>query len=123
MSEMMVKALQSQVVGLQLARTQSNEIINKLMGQKLNEAARKELFQLVIQHCMEQDNSKAAQLTAVVRTAIMQLNTVAQSTADQRAKQQLVEVIKALTLTVECAVFEVQSTKISPRSSNQERER
>lgn len=109
MNDAMIVALKAQVVGLQLARRHSNDVVNKLVATNMDEAGRKELFDLVIRHCAEQEASRSAQLEAVVRTATMQLNTITQTTADPSAKQQLVEVIKALTLTVECASLEVQT--------------
>jgi len=102
-SNALLDAYRAQVAGLHLARTQSNEIIGKLMGAKLDEAQRKELFDAIIRHCNEQEASRSAQLEAVMRTALMQLNAIAQSTGDALAKQELAQVISALTLTVECA--------------------
>lgn len=111
MSDMMNDALRAQVVGLQLARRQSNDVVNKLVSTKMDAEGRKELFDLVVKHCMEQETARSAQLEAVIRTAAMQLNTIAQTTADQGSRHQLVEVIKALTLTVECAGFQVANKK------------
>lgn len=111
MSDIMVAALKSQVVGLQLARDQANQVVNALMASRLTEEQRNQLFHLVLRHCQELDASRASQLEVVLRTAVMQLNTVAQSTADTKVRPQLVEIIKALTLTVECASLDTKTKK------------
>lgn len=108
MNDVLIQAYRSQVAGLHLARNQSNEIIGKLMASRLDDEQRNELFRLVVKHCDEQEASRAAQLEAVMRTALMQLNAVAQSTGDARAKQELAQVISALTLTVECASLDIK---------------
>lgn len=100
MSDLMIVALRSQIVDLQLARKHSSQMIEKLMGEKLSDEQRAELFQLVLDHCMANDDSRSAQLSAVIRTSLLTLNSMAQRTADQKVKQDLIEVIKALNISV-----------------------
>ena len=111
MSEALIHALRQQVEGLKLAKTQANQIVAKLMGSSLTYEQRNELFQLVMKHTEEQDRSRSAQLSAVMRTALMQLNSIAQGSQEPSTKHQLIEVIKALTLTVECSSVTINTRK------------
>ena len=112
MSEALIQALKQQIEGLKLAQLQANQIVSKLMGSSLTYEQRNELFHLVLTHTEEQERSRSAQLGAVMRTALMQLNSITQETRDQQTKEQLVEVIKALTLTVECANATIETRKV-----------
>lgn len=112
-NDVMVAALQSQVAGLKVALTQANQIVAKLMGKSLTEEQRNELFQKVLDHLVEQDTSRSTQLSAVISTAGMQLNSIALVCSDPEAKASLVEVIKALALVEATASFKVESRKVS----------
>lgn len=105
MSDVMIAALNAQVEDLKLARKQANEFINALTGRQWTPEAQQELIRTVLKHTDEREASAAIQLVAVIRTALLSLNAVAQSADDPRVKSALVEVIKALTLTVECTNF------------------
>lgn len=117
MSEALVQALKQQIEGLKIAQTQANQIVAKLMGSSLTYEQRNELFQLVLQHTEEQERSRSAQLSAVMRTALMQLNSIAQNSQEPATKNQLVGVIKALTLTVECSSVTIKTRKADHESN------
>lgn len=101
MSEALVHALQQQVKSLKLANAQASQVVARFMNSGLNAEQRQGLFELIVHHMKEQEESRVAQLDAVMRTAVFQLNDAAQKCTDDSAKQQIVDVIKALTLTVE----------------------
>jgi 2-hydroxychromene-2-carboxylate isomerase len=107
----MIAALQAQVADLKLGLKQANQVAARLMGTSLTYEERQALFELVTKHITEQDVSKSAQLIGVMRNALLELNRVAQSTTDPEVKQRLVELIKALTLTVGHASPDATTTK------------
>jgi hypothetical protein len=97
----MVVALQKQVAELKLARKQANEVVIQLMSKHLaTEEARREFASMVTLHIEELDASNAQMLTLVIRTTLMGLNAVAQSTNEPATKQQVVEMIKALNVVI-----------------------
>jgi hypothetical protein len=72
------------------------------MRDKLPQEIRDELFSKVVEHLQERDAERSAQYKGVIQTTLMVLNETALACADQGAKHRLIEVIKNLTLTIEC---------------------
>lgn len=93
-------ALRLQVRSLQQALKQSQEMIALTHG-KLPESERISLYEMVVKHMAERGLQKAEQYEAIIQTTLLGLNQVTQQTADQVAKHRLVEIIKALTITIE----------------------
>ncbi len=100
-TDVMIAALQAQVADLKLARTQANELVTRLMGEKLTDEQLNSLFNKVIEHCTEQLGSKANTLTGVLKATLMGLNQVAQTTTDQQSKASVIEMIKGLNIVLE----------------------
>lgn len=97
-----IAALRSQVSDLTLRCRQFTESSSVLMKDKLPQEIRDELFSKVVAHLQERDVERSAQYKGVIQTTLIALNEAAMACADQRAKQRMIEVIKNLTLTVEC---------------------
>jgi hypothetical protein len=97
----MIAALQSQITDLKLARKQANELVTRLMGEKLTDEQRQALFQQVLDHLLENDDSKANTMTGVLKATLMGLHQVAQTTTDQQTKSSVVEMIKGLNIVLE----------------------
>lgn len=97
-----IAALRSQVSDLTLRCRQSEASNAVLMRDKLPQEIRDELFSKVVEHLRERDAERSAQYKGVIQTTLMVLNETALACADQGAKQRLIEVIKNLTLTIEC---------------------
>jgi hypothetical protein len=97
-----IAALRSQVSDLTLRCRQFESSVATLMKDKLPPEIANELFSKVVEHLQERDIERSAQYKGVLQTALIGLQTVAMKTTDTRAKGQLVEIIKNLTLTIEC---------------------
>jgi hypothetical protein len=97
-----IAALRSQVSDLTLRCRQFESSVATLMKDKLPPEVANELFSKVVEHLQERDIERSAQYKGVLQTALIGLNEVAMKTTDTRAKGQLVEIIKNLTLTIEC---------------------
>lgn len=97
-----IAALRSQVSDLSLRCRQFEHSVSVLMRDKLPTEVANDLFSKVVEHLQERDIERSAQYKGVLQTTLLVLNETALACADQKAKQRLVEVIKNLTLTVEC---------------------
>lgn len=97
-----IAALRSQVSDLTLKCNQFQESVSILMREKLPQEVANDLFSKVVEHLQARDAERSAQYKGVIQTTLLVLNETALACADQRAKQRLVEVIKNLTLTIEC---------------------
>lgn len=97
-----ISALRSQVSDLTLKCRQFQDSVSVLMRNKLPPEVANDLFSKVVEHLQERDVERSAQYKGVIQTALMVLNETALACADQKAKQRLIEVIKNLTLTLEC---------------------
>lgn len=97
-----VAALRSQVSDLNLRCKQFQDSVSVLMRDKLPTEVANDLFSKVVEHLQERDIERSAQYKGVMQTALLALNEITMRTTDQKAKQGLVEIIKNLTLTIEC---------------------
>ena len=100
--QLSMAALRAQVSSLDMRRRQAEEMAQLLMNQTFT---KEELASLVldklVEHMDKRDTERSQHFLAVIQTTLIGLSPLAQSTADQRVKQHLVEIIKALTLTLE----------------------
>lgn len=97
-----VTALRSQVSDLTLKCKQFQDSVSVLMRNKLPPEIANDLFSKVVEHLQERDAERSAQYRGVIQTTLLALNEAALACADQGAKQRLIEIIKNLTLTIEC---------------------
>jgi len=101
MSDLLIDALKAQVADLRLARKQANDLVIQLMQRTLPDTQREQLFAQIVNHMKEQELSCSAQLIGVLRTTLVGLNHMAQTTTDSRTKHDLVETIKSLNIVLE----------------------
>ncbi len=96
-----LEALKATVRDLKLSLQQANELVEVKLNKELGDENVAKLFQLIVTHIDQRDPARSDQYKAVINTALITLNQVAQQTTDLEAKQRLVEVIKALTIMVQ----------------------
>jgi len=99
-NDLMTAALQAQVSDLKRSQKHANEMVSRLMAQSMTEEQRIGVFETVMKHLTENDNCKANQLTGIIRTTLFGLNDVAQTTTDEATKSRLIEMIKALNVSI-----------------------
>jgi RNA processing factor Prp31 len=93
-------ALNGQIRQLQQALTQAQEMIAVLTARHLPENLQREMYETVIKHLNQIGIQKADQYAGAIHTTLLGLNELAQRTTDPDAKQNLVEIIKALNITI-----------------------
>ena len=105
-----IRTLRARISDLNLQCKQFADSSAVLMKEKLPREMRDELFSKVVEHLQERDVERSAQYKGVLQTTLMALNETALACTDQKAKQRLIEIIKNLTITIECDSARVSST-------------
>lgn len=93
-------ALRGQVRQLQQALAQAQEMIAVLTARHLPEKLQHEMYETVIKHLTQIGIQKADQYAGAIHTTLLGLNELAQRTPEGEAKHSLVEIIKALNITI-----------------------
>jgi hypothetical protein len=94
-------ALQSVIGSLTQAKKQAEEIAQQVMRDKLGTEGMTQLFELVTKHMQQMEVTRSQTYGAVIMNTALFLDHAAQTTTDAKTKEQLVDIIKNLHLTVQ----------------------
>lgn len=97
-NDVLIEAYKVQVAELLLARKQANEMLVKLMHDNLSEGIEQRLFGMIQMHQKEAEAQRSGQLATLMGVTLLQLNQMAQQTADQKVKQGLIKIIESFNI-------------------------
>lgn len=97
-----IAAVKSQVSGLDHRCRQAENMVGLLMSEKIPKAIlHEQVFQRLVEHMAGREMERSTQYKGIIQTTLLALNQTAQSCTDEATKARLVDMIKALTTTLE----------------------